>query len=134
MHSIQITKEHWQQMQEHAVRTAPIEACGLVAGKENQSWEVYPITNSLESKTRFRMAEAELVSAMYAMLEKGWGLLAIYHSHPQGPAKPSPTDLAEASFLDSVHLIWAHADSEWDVRAYMYDADRQAQEISISVV
>ena len=80
------------------------------------------------------MDETEMVHALHRILEKGWEVLAIYHSHPQGPAKPSATDLVEASFFESVQLIWAHADSEWDVRAYMYNADRQADEINISIV
>jgi proteasome lid subunit RPN8/RPN11 len=31
-----------------------------------------------------------------ALEKEGMALLAIYHSHPKGPAFPSPTDLQEA--------------------------------------
>ena len=37
--------------------------------------------------------------------KRGWEVVGIYHSHPSGSARPSPTDLAEATFSDAAYLI-----------------------------
>jgi proteasome lid subunit RPN8/RPN11 len=44
--------------------------------------------------------------------------LAIYHSHPQGPSVPSPTDIAEAFYPDSVYIILSLAQQPPSVRAF----------------
>ena len=131
MSHIKITETHWEQMYAHVDKTAPIEACGFVAGSKNLSRQVYPITNSLHSATKFQMAEAELVSTIHRIQEKEWDLLAIYHSHPQGPAQPSPTDIQEATFLNSVQLIWGQHEETWQMRAFKFSLDCQVEEITI---
>lgn len=133
MESLQIQKTHWEQMRAHVNIIAPVEACGIVAGTSKASREVFPITNSLNSTTRFHMAEGEMVSTVHAILEKGWDMLAIYHSHPQSPPIPSPTDLSEATFLESAQLIWGQQEGEWHLRAYMYYPNNLHKEIHVSI-
>ncbi|KAA3648768.1 MAG: hypothetical protein DWQ07_00815 [Chloroflexi bacterium] len=134
MESIKIQKAHWEQMRSHVNKIAPIEACGLVAGINNISSEVFPITNSLNSTTRYRMAEGEMVRTIHTILEKGWDILAIYHSHPQSPAVPSQTDLSEATFLESVQLISGQQEGEWHLRAYRYYPNNLPEEINVSII
>jgi len=56
---------------------------------------------------------------IFLSLEKlGWDLLAIYHSHPNGPDHPSPTDLAEAAYPETVYLIWFPREGEWACRGF----------------
>jgi len=47
---------------------------------------------------------------MLAMEAEGLELIAIYHSHPDGPARPSATDVANAYYPDTVQLIISLAD------------------------
>jgi proteasome lid subunit RPN8/RPN11 len=55
-------------------------------------------------------------TAMAEIEEKGWGLLAIYHSHPFGShSEPSPTDIDQAYYPDVLALIIA---ADLSVRAY----------------
>jgi proteasome lid subunit RPN8/RPN11 len=44
--------------------------------------------------------------------------LAIYHSHPAGPLIPSPTDIAEAFYPDSVYIIISLAQEPPSARAF----------------
>lgn len=134
MGTIRIQKAHWEQMHSHVKKIAPIEACGLVAGINNTSREVFPITNSLKSTIRYRMAEGEMVKAIHTILEKGWDILAIYHSHPQGPPTPSQTDLSEATFLESTQLVWGQQEGEWNLRAYRYYPNYSHEEINLSII
>jgi proteasome lid subunit RPN8/RPN11 len=48
----------------------------------------------------------------------GWELAAIYHSHPLGPDQPSPTDIAEAHYPDTITLIWSKQPGDWHCHAF----------------
>lgn len=97
----------------------PNEACGLVAGKNRRSLAVIPITNILHSPVLYRMDPHEQLEAFNLLDEKGWDLLAIYHSHPQGPQGPSATDIQEAYYPDSVYLIWWREAGQWRCRGFI---------------
>lgn len=118
---IQLRREDWQAMQADVAARAPQEACGLVAGRQGLSQHVYVIENELASPTRFRLNAQQQVAALAHMQRQGWELLAIYHSHPQGPRHPSQTDLSEASYSGVVHLIWSFVADSWGCRAFLLD-------------
>ena len=44
-------------------------------------------------------------------------LLAIYHSHPRGPAQPSASDIEMAFYSEAVYLI-AALNPQWELRAF----------------
>jgi proteasome lid subunit RPN8/RPN11 len=108
-----LAKEHWEQMAADVGRRAPEEACGLVAGQGQRSIAVYPVENSLHSPVRFWMDPGQQVKFYFELLGKGWELAAIYHSHPDGPPGPSPTDIAEAAYPEAVSLIWSRQGQAW---------------------
>lgn len=115
----------WMEMQAHVQNCLPEEACGLVAGDEitpvsnlGHARAVYPVTNILRSPVRFRMDPSEQLAAFLAMEAQGWDLLAIYHSHPNGPDCPSPTDLAEFAYPGCLYLIWYRQEEKWQCLAY----------------
>jgi proteasome lid subunit RPN8/RPN11 len=66
---------------------------------------VYPVDNILQSPTAYEMEPNQQVQAMLDLEAAGWKLLAIYHSHPQGPEHPSATDIALAFYPDVVTII-----------------------------
>ncbi len=109
--------EDYLAMQRHVAACAPLEACGLVAGRAGESRGVFPITNVLQSPLAYRMVPAEQVRAFFQMEARGETLLAIYHSHPQGAAWPSAKDVDEAAY-DVVYLIWARVGATWVVRGF----------------
>ena len=127
---IRIRAEHWGQMLEHINRLDPEEACGLAAGVGRKTTRVYPIENDLHSPVRFRMAPQQQVDAILEMEEKGWDLLVIFHSHPNGPPVPSPTDVAGATFPEAVNLIWSKHSGDWSCRGFLIQ-EHKFQEISI---
>ena len=109
--------EDYAAMLQHVAAEAPLEACGLVAGRAGESRGIFPITNILHSNTAYRMAPSEQVRAMMAIETRGETLLAIYHSHPEGAPLPSRRDVAEAAY-DVVYLIWARVGAAWVVRGF----------------
>jgi len=61
-----------------------------------------------------------MLSAFLAMEAQGEELVAIYHSHPQGPPHPSPTDIAQAYYPDTVQVIVSLQDRKRPLmRAFM---------------
>jgi proteasome lid subunit RPN8/RPN11 len=97
---------------------APEEACGLVAGTGINAKMILPVPNQLHSRLRYRMEPAELLEALKKIDQVGLQLLAIYHSHPVGPAIPSSTDIAEAYYPDVTYLIWSKDDRQWQLNGY----------------
>ena len=58
---------------------------------------VLPLPNVHPNPLTGYLAEPlALLRALKELEREGLSLLAIYHSHPQGPAFPSPTDIREA--------------------------------------
>jgi proteasome lid subunit RPN8/RPN11 len=128
-----ILSEHWVQMATDASRRAPQEACGLVAGRNRLTSQVYPIANELNSGVRFRMDPGEQLRALLEIEDSGDELLAIYHSHPQGPDRPSLTDIAEAAYPGVVHLIWYPRSDTWECKGYLIE-DRDVFPVAIQVM
>ena len=98
------------EMLAHADGLWPEEACGLLAGGDGRAVRFYPVENSLHSPVAYEMEPVQQVRAMLAMEADGLEMIAIYHSHPDGPARPSATDVAAAYYPDAVQLILSLAD------------------------
>ena len=96
----------------HAGGLWPEEACGLLAGRDGRAVRLYPVENSLHSPVAYEMEPVQQIKAMLAMEAEGLELIAIYHSHPDGPARPSATDIAAAYYPDAVQLILSLADRQ----------------------
>ncbi len=107
-----------RQILRHVRRTLPEEACGFLAGIQNNVAAVLPVTNHLHSPVRFVMEPVEQLQALQWMEENDLEILAIYHSHPSGPATPSPTDLAEHSYPDSFSIICSPSGSRLRLRCF----------------
>jgi [CysO sulfur-carrier protein]-S-L-cysteine hydrolase len=83
----------------------PLEVCGLMAGRDGVVRHLYPVDNILQSPSAFQMEPRQQVEAMLQMEKQGWTLLAIYHSHPHGPAEPSAADVAQAYYPEAIQII-----------------------------
>ena len=106
------------QITTHASACLPEEACGLIGGTQGRAVIALPITNELHSPVRFRMDPAEQLQAFLQFESQGLDLLAIYHSHPNGPPHPSPTDIEEFLYPGVLYLILSPGPSGWQVREF----------------
>lgn len=98
------------EMLAHVGELWPEEACGLLGGRDGRATHLYPVENVHHSPVSFEMAPLQQVQAMLAMEAEGLELVAIFHSHPHGPARPSATDVAHAYYPEAVQLIISLAD------------------------
>ncbi len=131
--SITLTQAQWEQMLADVERRAPEEACGLIAGRGREVQTVLPMTNALHSTVRYRLEPKEQLQAFQWIESQGWELVGIYHSHPKGPASPSPIDVAEAYYPEVLYLIWYREGKQWNCRAFSI-RDGKVSEIPIIVV
>jgi proteasome lid subunit RPN8/RPN11 len=90
---------------EHACRGYPAEVCGLVAGRDGVATAAYPGSNISPTPATAYELDHETLARMIDFEDAGLELVAIYHSHPHGPDRPSPADIANASYPKCVHLI-----------------------------
>ena len=80
---------------ELARRALPNECVGVLAGpRAGLVSVVYPLENVANDPTRQYLAEpVGIVRAVKSIRLERLELVAIYHSHPRGPAVPSRTDI-----------------------------------------
>jgi proteasome lid subunit RPN8/RPN11 len=103
----------------HISRILPEEGCGLLSGNGNNVRHHFTVTNTLHSSKRFLMDGKEMLKAFEWMEDHGQILLAIYHSHPSGPAKPSQTDFQEDYYTDVVKIIASNTPSHWLLKGFI---------------
>jgi proteasome lid subunit RPN8/RPN11 len=132
-HGLYLRKEHWKQMEADAFAKAPEEACGIVAGEGFHSRLIIPVTNILHDPYRFRMDPDEQLKAFLLVEERGWEILGIYHSHPQGIDAPSATDFKELTFPGTIYLIWYQKSDQWLCRGYLMDSLNTAVEVPLII-
>jgi proteasome lid subunit RPN8/RPN11 len=127
--AVTFTADHFAQMVAHVLADPTRERCGLLAGRDNRVEQVLPVPNALNSPVAYQMNGAEFAQAMAAC---DFEPLGIFHSHPAGPPVPSPTDIAQAAYPDSIYVIIALNQSPPSVRAFAI-IDGQVTEIGLSV-
>jgi proteasome lid subunit RPN8/RPN11 len=112
-----IKESHWHEMHQHVEQNAPLEACGLLAGKNDSVEKVLLIRNQAQSPVRFVMDPHEQLDAFTWIDSQALDLLGIFHSHPAGPDTVSVTDIAEAAY-EVAHVIWSRTGREWKARGF----------------
>ena len=76
----------------------PREACGILLGEDGRIDRIIPAANIHPDPERyFEIDPQALVDAHRAERSGGPQVLGYYHSHPAGPAGPSPTDREQAA-------------------------------------
>jgi len=131
---LRISVEDWEEMRAYAAHKAPEEACGLIAGSPDvmiyQARIIIPTTNILHSPFSFKIDPQEQLAAFNKIEADGLELIGIYHSHPNGPDEPSPTDIAEAYYPETVQLIWSRRTGAWKCRGFLIQG-QAVEEISL---
>lgn len=132
--TLSIPRRQYEAMLKQLRRAYPLEACGLLAGSDGRVMRVYAVENVLHSRSEYEMEPRQQVEAMFALEEAGWELLAIYHSHPNGPQTPSTTDVARANYPQAAQVIVSLADREQPVARAFTIAEGKVDEISLRIV
>jgi desampylase len=104
----------------HARETAPAECCGLLIGTATNISDAVRAANLADSPSRFLIDPKDHIRARRDARARGLDVVGFYHSHPHSDARPSPTDLAEASYENHLYVIVALLGEAADVRVYRF--------------
>lgn len=126
-----LSQEHCNEMRRHVMELAPLEACGLLAGKNGRVEKVIPVRNQAHSPTRYVMDPYEQLQAFEWIDSQELELIGIFHSHPAGPETVSVTDIEEAAY-EVVQVLWYYLGGEWRVRGFWIQ-DKQVQEVALFI-
>jgi len=93
---------------EHARAEAPRECCGFLVGRRTRVMFALPVKNcDPKPTTGFRIDPAEHIAVRRVLrqMSPGVEIIGVYHSHPHGPATPSPRDIAESHYPEWLFVI-----------------------------
>ena len=129
MTCLRLPPELHRQLLAQAGTARPFEIVGMLIGKNGLISQILPLQNIAPlPETEFVADPEGILHALKHLRTQDLELLAFYHSHPNGPAKPSQTDFLEA---------------KWDVPMLILDAKNQVirawqlatgEEISLLIV
>lgn len=119
-----------EQIVAHALDGCPEEVCGLISGRDRVALQVHRGRNVSPTPLTAYELDVETLALQIRFEEAGLELVAIYHSHPAGPAAPSPTDIARAAYPGVVHIICSLAGGRPRLRGFAI-TDGQVSEVLI---
>jgi len=111
---------------------APLESCGLLAGRNAKAEKIFFVQNQAHSAVRYVMDPIEQLNALEWIDSNDMDLLGIFHSHPTGPEIVSPTDIAQAAYAVT-YIILARVNGEWRARGFWIE-DGSFREVTLQVV
>ncbi|MGM0389368.1 MAG: desampylase [Natrinema limicola] len=111
---------------ERAREGSPEEICGVLGGTyepegTSRVRSQYPADNVAENpRTRYEIDPEQQLAIFDRLEARGEEIVGFYHSHPHGPARPSDTDTALATWPDRSYVIVSlepHKIGSWRWRA-----------------
>jgi proteasome lid subunit RPN8/RPN11 len=109
---------------EHAREEAPNEACGLVVLRDGRAERYVPGRNVSASPYRF---ELEVDPEVWFLEDEGYEL-AVFHSHPASPPRPSRTDVERIGLWEGRPYLILQLDTgelaAWRIRNGDFERER----------
>ena len=116
---IRMTKMVREDIIKHALLDSPIEACGYLGAADGIITTCYRMRNTDDSGEHFTLDPDEQFSVIRDMRKDGTKLSAVYHSHPETPARPSEEDIRLAYDPEVSYVIVSLADGEANIRSFL---------------
>ncbi len=134
---IKLNKADFEKILAHARAEAPVEACGLIAGRIEDGNKlidkVYILTNVDHAEEHFTLDPKEQLAAVKDMRANGLVPLGNWHSHPVSPSRPSQEDKRLAYDSKASYLILSLMDEKAPVlnSFHIEGDDAQKEELVI---
>lgn len=130
---LQIEEKILTAMLEHGRREEPNEACGYLASKDGVVCHYFELTNKDAAPDHYSMDPAEQFATIRRIREEGLQVAAVYHSHPETPARPSVEDIRLAYDPNMVYVIVSLMAGVEPVTAFKVNRG-EVTEIAVSVL
>ena len=128
---MKISDELLDEIRSHGEEAYPNECCGVMLGRhgnaDNTVEELFRTENVHEEdrNRRYLITPDDYRNAQREARRKGMDVVGVYHSHPDHPARPSDTDLEQATFPGFSYVIVSVEDgTASDLRAWDLSYDR----------
>ncbi|KJS01882.1 MAG: Mov34/MPN/PAD-1 family protein [Desulfobulbaceae bacterium BRH_c16a] len=115
---MEIERKVYIQIVEEAKAHSPLECCGYLAGVGTTVSRAYPMNNIDQSREHFSFDPAEQFTTVKRIRKENLKVLAVYHSHPETPARPSGEDIRLAFDPDISHVIVSLIGEQPAVRSF----------------
>jgi proteasome lid subunit RPN8/RPN11 len=111
---------------QHALRAMPLECCGFLLGTRGRVIFAVPMDNVAASPVRYRIEDRAHIDLRRVLrgFEPSLSIQGVYHSHPDGAARPSETDIREALYPEWAHVIVGLGHRRPSVRAFRIRSGR----------
>ncbi|MCR5686011.1 MAG: M67 family metallopeptidase [Lachnospiraceae bacterium] len=131
---ITIKKADFDEMYRYALSQRPDEACGLVAGIQDEEGnreikKVYYLTNTDHTNEHFTIDPREHLAAVKDMRANSIIPLGNWHSHPESPSRPSEEDKRLANDSNATYLILSLAEEEPVLNAFHVEGPQEARTV-----
>ena len=131
MQSLILSNEQLQVLITYVDSHAPLESCGLLAGRDAKVEKIFFVQNQAHSAVRYVMDPIEQLNALEWIESNNMDLLGIFHSHPTGPEIVSQTDIAQAAYAVT-YIILAPVDGNWRARGFWIE-DGSFREVTLQI-
>ena len=116
---LKIPQHIYDDLVAHAREGFPLEVCGILGGSDDVVTTTYRMANTDQSNEHFMMDPKEQFAVVKDLRARELAMLAIYHSHPETPARPSEEDIRLALTPSVSYVIVSLADhSSPQVRSF----------------
>ncbi len=107
--ALHLSSSDWRQLLDWAETAGDHECCGILRGTGDRVAAVELTQNvAPDPASYFEIDPAALISTAKDVRSGGIPVLGFFHSHPNGLAAPSPTDVAQAEPDQHIWLIIAN--------------------------
>ncbi len=115
---MKISKKIINKIYDHGKKEAPIEACGYLAGINDEVVNFYPMHNIDQSNEHFTLDPQEQFDVIKKVRVNGLEILAVYHTHPESPARPSAEDIKLAVDPGIIYVILSLLEDNNNIKAF----------------
>jgi len=118
MSKLRIPSAILSQITAHARKELPNECCGYLAAKDGVITSCYEMYNVDQSPEHFSLDPKEQFAVIKQIRERGEQLTAVYHSHPETPARPSQEDIRLAYDPQLSYVICSMENGSGDIKSF----------------
>jgi proteasome lid subunit RPN8/RPN11 len=121
---LKITRNIVDEMIRHGRAAAPLEACGYLAEKDGVVCRCIAMKNIDASPVHYSMDPAQQFAAARSCRNEGLSIRAVYHSHPETPARPSAEDIKLAYDPKLSYVIISLAEMNPQVKSFIIQKEK----------
>jgi proteasome lid subunit RPN8/RPN11 len=129
-----IGSTEYEALRRHGEETYPHESCGVLLGRADGDGRVVAAvarcanTRADSPHNRYGIDPREIIRIERDGRARGLDIVGFYHSHPDHPARPSATDLAEAHWTGCSYVITSVARGSADAtRSFVLEGEDEAK-------